>query len=357
MLVARTATTFTGAAVRGLGAAASSTIAVTLPWRSAAPWFDHFALAHVAYLAITVTVPVIAAAGLFLRWRADQPFLASRGVAVSLFLALLPAVIGVYATHIEPGRLEVDHHELRLGTSGAAATTPIRVAVLADVQTPRIRAHELDALQQLGDADPDLLLVPGDLWSSGVAPDEWPAFRSYVESMLDVAPHVVIVEGDSDDVDRLRRLAEGTGVHVLADEILDIDVGGHAVRVAGLTLRERTAEGAQRRAIEQLEAAGTDTVRILLSHRPDAVYDLTEPIDLVVAGHTHGGQIALPFVGPLLTLSAVPRSVAAGGLHTIDTQPIYVSTGVGMERSHAPQVRFGVRPSVGVIDLVPAPGS
>ena len=94
-------------------------------------------------------------------------------------------------------------------------------------------------------------------------------------------------------------------------------------------------------------------MRILLAHKPDAI-ELLEgrSVDLLVSGHTHGGQVSLPFVGPPLTLSDVPRHVAAGGLHELDGTAVYVSTGVGRERDNAPQLRFGVRPSIGIIDLV-----
>jgi predicted MPP superfamily phosphohydrolase len=47
----------------------------------------------------------------------------------------------------------------------------------------------------------------------------------------------------------------------------------------------------------------------------------------------------------------VPREVGAGGLHEVAGNPIYVSTGVGMERGQAPQVRFLVPPSIGVLEL------
>jgi predicted MPP superfamily phosphohydrolase len=50
----------------------------------------------------------------------------------------------------------------------------------------------------------------------------------------------------------------------------------------------------------------------------------------------------------------VPREVAAGGLHVLGGRNVYVSTGVGIERGQAPQVRLGVRPSVGVLDIVPS---
>ena len=74
-------------------------------------------------------------------------------------------------------------------------------------------------------------------------------------------------------------------------------------------------------------------------------------IDLIVTGHTHGGQVQIPGYGPLWNVTELPREVAGGGLHEVRGVPLYVSTGVGVQRADAPQVRFGVRPSVGVIDI------
>ena len=107
---------------------------------------------------------------------------------------------------------------------------------------------------------------------------------------------------------------------------------------------------------ELIAAEADDVVTIALTHRPDIIAWLPGRVDLIVTGHTHGGQIRLPFVGPLVTASSVPRHIAAGGLNDIDGHRIYVSTGVGLERSDAPQVRFGVRPSIGILDLVPLDG-
>ena len=94
-------------------------------------------------------------------------------------------------------------------------------------------------------------------------------------------------------------------------------------------------------------------VAILLGHRPDTVLALPEGsrVDLTVAGHTHGGQVVLPLLGPLLTFSDVPGAVARGGLHQVDRNPIHVSPGVGLEREQAPQVRFLSRPAVGIVAL------
>ena len=77
--------------------------------------------------------------------------------------------------------------------------------------------------------------------------------------------------------------------------------------------------------------------------------------DLILAGHTHGGQVRLPLLGPLLTLSQVPRSWAAGRTELPGGGTLIVSRGVGMERHDAPRLRFLCRPELVVLDLIPAP--
>ena len=91
----------------------------------------------------------------------------------------------------------------------------------------------------------------------------------------------------------------------------------------------------------------------MLSHKPDAVYNL-EPasrVDLVVAGHTHGGQVVLPLFGPPITLTSVPREIARGGLGEMDGRTIYVSRGIGMERGQAPPLRFLCPPEISLLTL------
>ena len=88
----------------------------------------------------------------------------------------------------------------------------------------------------------------------------------------------------------------------------------------------------------------------MISHSPDFVDALTEPVDLVLAGHTHGGQFVVPLYGPLVTASRLPRRFAAD-LHDYRGTPLHVSRGVGMERGFAPPVRFLCPPEICVLDV------
>jgi uncharacterized protein len=131
-----------------------------------------------------------------------------------------------------------------------------------------------------------------------------------------------------------------------------VRVGDRLVSVAGIKLDYRSAEAG--RTLARLEQArGEGDIRIALAHRPDAVRRLSADtrVDLTVAGHTHGGQVQLPVVGPLTIASRLPRVVGAGGLHELDGRWIYVSRGVGAERGQAPRLRLGAVPEVSLITL------
>jgi predicted MPP superfamily phosphohydrolase len=227
----------------------------------------------------------------------------------------------------------------------------IRVGVLADLQTDDIGASERAAVDRLMDEEPDLILVPGDIFQSDgkdfeAAADE---IRELL-SGLSAPGGVYLVEGDVDSPGRMAVMTDGLDLEWLDHRVATTEVGGRTVHIGGIPPSYGSAES--QATIAELAAQDPADLRILLSHRPDAVYEVPEDgADLVVAGHTHGGQVQLPWIGPLITMSGVPRDVAAGGLHELNGVPLYVSNGVGIERHTAPQVRLGDRPSVGIVTL------
>ena len=346
---------------------------------------DGFTLIHVAYVVGTVGVPL--AGGIVLVGARPRPW----GVTAVCVVALAAIPVGVYATHVEPFWLRVETVSLAVdGLNGVDGVDgPIRIGVLADLQTTAVGEYERDAVERLLGFEPDIVLLPGDLYQfdAELFDERAPGFTELIRRIVGEVPLVYLVSGNTDTVAGLRRITEGTGARVLDNEIDTFELKGVSVWVGGTTLfgddaaarrmarrlaggRQGLAGGGQGLASDGVGLAGDGdsdgeaaagqegpSVRILIGHKPDAIELVREtPVDLAIAGHTHGGQVSLPFFGPPLTLTGVPRHVAAGGLHELHGTPIYVSTGVGRERGNAPQLRLGVRPSIGIIDLVPSGG-
>ena len=305
---------------------------------------NSFTVIHVTYLWVTLGIPLAAC----LIYIFDK--VRSRLLLIITLVCTSLVPIGLYSTHIEPFWLRTDVQELSVATINEAFT----IGVLSDLQTTSIGDYELESIRKLLSHDPDIVLLPGDLYQ--LPADQFDErvgeFQHAIELITDNVPLVILVSGNSDTVSGLRKITGGTPAIVLDDESLITEVNGNMLNIVGITLF-----GNQHNAQQALGSLNQEEVdmTIVLAHQPDEIRRIREtPVDLLVAGHTHGGQVAIPFIGPLVTASSVPRNVAAGGLHMLHETPVYVSTGVGRERGTAPQLRFGVRPSIGLIRVVPA---
>lgn len=88
-------------------------------------------------------------------------------------------------------------------------------------------------------------------------------------------------------------------------------------------------------------------LNILLYHSPDLVYELKaeDKVDLMLSGHTHGGQVRLPIIGAIFTGSLYGRKLQKG-LYQIHDTLLYISRGIGLEGLGAPRVRFLCPPEI-----------
>lgn len=259
----------------------------------------------------------------------------------ALAAALLVAA-GVDGFLIEPHWLEISTVKL----SSPKLTRPLRVALVADLQTDTPGDYERQALASMMAREPDLVLFAGDLVH--LEPDApYLGPRNVMWSILQEAGldraslGAYAVQGDVDRDEWWQTILENTGVSA--------QPGSRTLQLGEIALTLLSIDDSR---AAKLPVTRTAAYHIVVGHSPDFAM-AQPPADLLLAGHTHGGQVQLPFFGPLLTLTTVPRAWAAG--HT--TLPwggdLIVSRGVGMERRDAPRVRFLCRPEIVIIELSP----
>lgn len=256
--------------------------------------------------------------------------------------ALALWVVAVDAFVIEPTWLEVTHYRL----SSKKVTRPVRVVLVADLQTDQCDDYERRVLRLAAEQEPDLLLFAGDyvqcsdLTSYDAVAKE--INRCVRQLEFDAPIGMFAVQGNVDR-EHWHIVFRGTDVSIVSKtqtEALD-----------GLLLTCLRRDDSFRSYLT-VENERPDRYHVVLGHSPDYALGQVEA-DLLLAGHTHGGQVRLPIIGPLLTLSRVPRSWAAGLTDLPSGGKLLVSRGIGMERGYAPQLRFLCRPQLVVIDLVP----
>lgn len=148
------------------------------------------------------------------------------------------------------------------------------------------------------------------------------------------------------DSARLEQRLRDDGWISLANRTEIVDRDGRAIRLSGVDdpylKRHRT---------DHIERGRGDEVAIGLAHAPDVVSEWAlNGFDLVLAGHTHGGQVRIPGVGAVVTNCSLPAGLAAG-LHRVGSAWLHVSPGLGTGR-YAP-IRFLTRPEATLLRLDP----
>lgn len=262
--------------------------------------------------------------------------------AALLFVVTCAALeaVAVDAFWIEPVWLQVTYQEI----ASPKLVKPMRVAILADLQTDRVGAYERSVLARVLAEEPDLILLAGDYlqeYNHDRRADLRSKLREILKDLDFRAPlGVYAVGGNADLPDWPKIFADLPIVVVERTESFEL---GEAT-VTALSIEDSKATTTR--------VPPSENFQIVVGHYPNYSLGPIEA-DLLVAGHTHGGQVQAPWFGPLMTLSLIPRSWAAGTTRLSGGRTLIVSRGIGMERGFAPRLRFLCRPQLVIVDLIP----
>jgi hypothetical protein len=293
--------------------------------------------------------------------------LKAAGVAASAVAAMAGAAW--YARALAPRRLEVSTHEIPLPEL-PPELDGLRLAHLSDLHASAIVPLEWirAAVDRLNTLEPDVACLTGDFvygstgWADGCAQEL---------ARLKAPAGLFAVLGNHDQWTGAGAIAGALaqrGIRVLRDESVSLEVRGSRLQILGIDdpglsclgdaagwdgLRHAWAEAAEfvRQALAQVPA-GVPT--LLLVHNPDFMELLPgTAVDVGLAGHTHGGQVSLPFVGPPLLPSCFGDKYAAGWVAS-PGGPVYVNRGVGLIE---PALRWNCPPEAALITLRRGPAA
>jgi hypothetical protein len=261
--------------------------------------------------------------------------------------AAAAVALGVYAGWVEPRRLVVRHVELE-PPGWPRALDGLKLGVASDFHAG-VPYVGVDAVARAVDAlnaeRPDIHLLLGDyLDSSQILRSRHLEPEAIAEQLgrLTAPLGTCVVIGNHDwrhSGDRIWRALEAHGITVLEDEAVERD----GLWIVGLgDLRYRAPDITQ-----ALAAVPPDAPAIVLSHDPDVFPRIPARVSLTLAGHTHGGQVAIPLLRRPLLPSRYGERYARG--HIVEEgRHLYVTHGVGT--SGLP-IRLNAPPEVLVLTL------
>jgi predicted MPP superfamily phosphohydrolase len=259
-----------------------------------------------------------------------------------VFLFFLTAALGclAYGYGIERRWIEVTHTRLEIGKL-PAGTPPIRIVHLSDLHCTGDDFLESQVPGLIGPLRPDLILLTGDYLGSERGVKNLRTLLCSLrcpEGLFGVLGNHEIWDTPGWDP------FEGTPVVHLNNALRCLSIRGNRVCLVGIRV-ESEEEG-----VPLLKETSADDINIVLYHYPDLIDRIaSKQVDLLLAGHTHGGQIALPFFGAIVTLSKGWKRYERG-LYRVGEGYLYVNRGLGTD---LPPIRFFARPEIAVIDLIP----
>jgi hypothetical protein len=266
----------------------------------------------------------------------------------------------LYGSLLEPRWVEV--RQERVVLDGGSQNQTLRVVFVADFHLGPYKQAPFaqQVVDQINQQKPDLVLIGGDfIYSYQNQADELHPLTN-----LESAYGTYAVLGNHDYGLTKNNLEDKTapgaiaksayvaekleefGVQVLRNEIRTLNLENGSLQLVGL----EDLWGGRTEYQQVLRQVSPQDQVILLEHNPDIVLDeFSHRADLILAGHTHGGQIRLPGAGPLAgTPTALPTEYAYGLFDWNEHTQLLVTKGVG---EMGPRARLFCRPEIVVLEV------
>lgn len=276
----------------------------------------------------------------FTKFRSHKKFKKySKAKILLSFLIALGVSTLFYGSFLEPRRLIIEEYDINL-----SAEQNKKIARIAFISDQHLREFKKETYtKKLADKlltiDADILLIGGDFLSGNEkagyyyqalkeVAQKFPTYAVWGNHDYNVG---VLSDEVRDDTQVLQKVFKEIGITPLMNEHILIETENNdsfwLLGTDSFTARRQNVP----QAFEGLSPKDSRP-KILLAHNPDVLFDVTEyyiPIDIVLSGHTHGGQIRLPFIGALASLPIYIGQKYDKGLFDYKGYKLFITSGVG----------------------------
>lgn len=265
-------------------------------------------------------------------------------------ILLLALCCGIWGFFIEPNRLVVHQEAIEIDT-WPQELSGLRIAVISDIHAggPFIKEDKLRQIVEMtNEQKPDLIVITGDFmitdrfYKHPIPPETLAASLKDFRAPLGI----YAVLGNHDwwyNGEKVRAALEQNGIKVLEDDVAELKWRNGSFWLMGLTDFWTHPQHIK----ETMAKVPMGSPVIAMTHSPDIFPLLPQNVPLLLAGHTHGGQVNLPLIGRPIVPSQFGQKYAAG--HVFENgHHLFVTTGIGT--SIIP-VRFRVTPEIVILTI------
>jgi predicted MPP superfamily phosphohydrolase len=256
-------------------------------------------------------------------------------------VAAVGMALGWYGFVFEPNNIQIEKIDIEIQNL-PEDFDGVKIVHLTDFHSFGFFEREKRVIEIVSEINPDFVFITGDFVDSKTK-DFDSCARFWQELGKQYNGRIFGVLGNH-DLNSLEKLLEQNNINILNNESTKIFQGDDYVYLIGVNDPDTHRDNLQKAMLGVKDNAP----KILLAHSPDIIKDTeNKEIDLILVGHTHGGQIKIPFITPFW-VPTENRGKYASGLFEINNTYMYVNKGIGMT---ALQIRFNCAPEIAIIEL------
>lgn len=265
-------------------------------------------------------------------------------VIIAVFLGLCSGLV-IYQNN----QLEKSFYQVK----SSKVVDNIRIVCIADMHLKQFGVNNEKLVTEITKLSPDIIAVVGDM-NMESKPDDYDCVINLVKRLNEVAPVYYSLGNHEIDAMLFQKSkiyddVKKAGIKIMNNETETVDIGGTQVDIIGLTQNPEEFDEYGRKFFDKA-MDNDDNFKLVLNHYPENFLGVLDDynIDLALAGHAHGGQVRLPFIGGLYAADQGFFPQLCDGYHEIGNSKLIITRGLS-KSGFMP--RINNKPEITVVDI------